>query len=209
MCVQPSEINFQLPSWIADFINNFSKIEDIQKRMSFVIEASGRNVAEQTGGPFAAAIFEKDSGRLVSLGVNLVTTEGMSILHAEMVAFAVSQKKLNTYDLGGRGMANHELVASAEPCAMCFGAIPWSGVRRVITGARDSDTRSIGFDEGPKMVNWKEELENRGIEVICDVQREEAASVLAEYSSYGGRIYNSRETSIENEVVKKSVGSVK
>lgn len=194
MCVQPSEIHFQLPSWIAGFINNFSIIEDIQKRMSFVIEASKRNVTEQTGGPFAAAIFEKDSGKLISLGVNLVTTEGISILHAEMVAFAVSQKKLGTYDLGGSGMANHELVTSTESCAMCFGAIPWSGVRQVITGARDSDARKIGFDEGPKMVNWKEELENRGIEVVCDVQREEAASVLTSYSSCGGRIYNARES---------------
>jgi hypothetical protein len=34
-----------------------------------------------------------------------------------------------------------------------FGAIPWSGVQRVIAGARDSDARSIGFDEGPEMKN--------------------------------------------------------
>ena len=126
--------------------------------------------------------------------MNRVTTQGLSILHAEMVAFAVAQKKLGTYDLGGAEMPAHELVASTEPCAMCFGATPWSGVKRIITGARDSDARKIGFDEGPKMVNWKEELNNRGIEVISEIQRQKAASVLIEYSSSRGKIYNSRES---------------
>jgi len=194
MCIQPSEIDFQLPSWIADFIKNVSAIANMEERMSFVIEASRRNVIEQTGGPFAAGIFEKDSGKLISLGVSLVTTQGISILHAEMVAFAVSQRKLGTYDLGGVGLSSHELVTSTEPCAMCMGAIPWSGVRRIITGARDSDAREIGFDEGPKMAGWEVEFDKRGIEVVPDIYRKEAASILIEYSSHGGQIYNSRES---------------
>ena len=152
------------------------------------------NVMEQTGGPFAAAIFERDSGKLVSLGVNLVETEKLSILHAEMVAFSVAQTKLGTYDLGAERLPAHELVTSTEPCAMCLGAIPWSGVRRVVAGARDSDARSIGFDEGPKMDCWQAALEQRGIEVICDIQREQAAAVLTEYLSRGCSIYNSRES---------------
>ena len=162
--------------------------------MAFVIEASRINVEQQTGGPFAAAIFERDSGKLVSLGINLVETEKLSILHAEMVAFAVAQAKLGTYDLGAEGLPAHELVTSTEPCAMCFGAISWSGVRRVVTGARDPDARSIGFDEGPKMTDWQSALEQRGIEVVRDIQREQAAAVLTDYLAGGGGIYNSRES---------------
>ncbi len=194
MFTQPSEICFQLPSWVADYIGNISVIGNLEERMLFVIEASRRNITEKTGGPFAAAIFEKDSGALISLGVNLVSTQGLSILHAEMVAFAVAQKKLGTYDLGGAGMPDHELVTSTEPCAMCLGATPWAGVKCVITGAQDSDARKIGFDEGPKVANWKEELKIRGIEVISEIHRQEAASVLIEYSSSQGKIYNSRES---------------
>jgi len=162
--------------------------------MSFVIEAAQRNISEGTGGPFAAAVFETDSGKLVSLGVNLVTSQGLSILHAEMVAFTLAQRKTGSYDLGRNDLPAHELVTSIEPCAMCFGAIPWSGVRRVIVGARDVDARSIGFDEGPKMKDWRTELEKRGIATICDINREAAAQVLINYSLQGGKIYNSRES---------------
>ena len=75
---------------------------------------------------------------------------------------------------------------------MCFGSIPWSGVRRVVTAARDEDARSIGFDEGPKLSQWQQALEARGIEVKTDVLRDAAADVLKLYASGQGIIYNSR-----------------
>jgi len=194
MFKQPDDIQFTMPAWITGYVQDCTCITDIETRMGFVIEAARQNVIQNTGGPFAAAIFEIDSGRLISLGVNLVTSEGLSILHAEMVAIAIAQKKLATYDLGGEGMARHELVTSTEPCAMCFGAIPWSGVKRVISGASDADARSIGFDEGPKLENWRAALSDRQIEVIADVKRQEARLVLNEYLQTGGQIYNSRES---------------
>lgn len=195
MSFQPGIIEIQLPEWIDRFLTGYpGYISSIQERMSFVIEAAQRNISKGTGGPFAAAVFETESGKLISLGVNLVTSQGLSILHAEMVAFALAQKKIGSYDLGRHDLAAHELVTSIEPCAMCFGAIPWSGVRRVIAGARDSDARSIGFDEGPKMKDWRIELEKRGIVTICDISREAATQVLLNYSLQGGKIYNSRES---------------
>ena len=197
MIKQPDKIQFSLPEWLSQFLQEREAINGIEDRMSFVIEAARRNIVEKTGGPFAAAIFEIGSGKLVSLGVNLVTTQGSSTLHAEMVAIMVAQKILGTYDLDSAGMTKHELVTSAEPCAMCFGAIPWSGVRRVVTAARDADARSIGFDEGPKVNDWQTALLDRQIEVICDVRRDEARQVLNEYSQSGGRIYNSRESSLK------------
>ena len=193
MFIQPSKITFRIPKWIETYSQSYLTTIDLTKRMQFVINASKKNVEERTGGPFAAAIFESDSGNLVSLGVNLVTTEGMSMLHAEIVAIAIAQQKLKTYDLGGQTVVNHELIASAEPCAMCFGAIPWSGVRRVITAAKDEDVRSIGFDEGPKPANWVESLNKRGIEVVENIGREKALAVLRLYMRSEGHIYNSRE----------------
>jgi len=189
---QPFKIEFSLPAWLYEFVNNVSVIPDIDDRVAFVIEASRRNIFEKTGGPFAAAVFEKDTGKLVSLGVNLVQKERLSILHAEMIAITLAQRKLGTYDLGADGLASHELVTSTEPCAMCFGAIPWSGVHRIVSSARDADARSVGFDEGPKLGDWRAALEQRGIEVICDVRRKEAMAVLSEYARTGGLIYNSK-----------------
>jgi len=161
--------------------------------MDFVISASRKNVEEGTGGPFAAAIFEIETGELVSLGVNLVMTQGMSFLHAEIVALAVAQRKLGCYDLGEVSATRYELLSSTEPCAMCLGAIPWSGIRQVVTAARDEDARAIGFDEGAKPENWIQSLNSRGINVIADIERESARSVLQLYSVQEGHIYNAEE----------------
>lgn len=194
MCTQLSRVEFELPSWLGPFMGAYITASSAAEKMGFVIEASRTNVIEGTGGPFAAAIFEIKTGKLVSLGVNLVTTGGLSILHAEIVAISVAQRILGTYDLGGIGLPDHTLVTSTEPCAMCFGAIPWSGVRQVVIGARSSDAQKIGFDEGPKTTHWRAELEKRGIQTICDVHRDFAAKVLVEYSQHNGRIYKSRES---------------
>jgi tRNA(Arg) A34 adenosine deaminase TadA len=75
---------------------------------------------------------------------------------------------------------------------MCYGAVVWSGVSRLVCGARKQDAEAIGFDEGPKPENWIAELEARGIHVITDVRREKATAVLRDYVKQGGIIYNSR-----------------
>jgi tRNA(Arg) A34 adenosine deaminase TadA len=188
----PVEICFSLPDWVAGYLDSCIPAETDQERMALVVEAARRNILEETGGPFAAAIFESRSGRLVSLGVNRVVPEGLSMLHAEMLAFSLAQRRLGSYDLGGPGLPSHELVTSTEPCAMCLGATCWAGVTRVVVAASDQDARSMGFDEGPKPVDWEAELAQRGIEVKTGVLRDRALAVLEAYRSMGGKIYNSR-----------------
>lgn len=193
MFKQPDSLKIELPAWVEAFAGSCTDTVDIERRMDFVISASRRNVEEKTGGPFAAAVFESKTGKLVSLGMNLVITQGLSMLHAEIVALSLAQRKLQTWDLGREGLPRHELVISAEPCAMCLGAIPWSGITRIVTAARDEDARHIGFDEGSKPENWKGTLEERGIEVISNINRDEARSVLELYRDIGGPVYNSRQ----------------
>jgi tRNA(Arg) A34 adenosine deaminase TadA len=193
MFQQPHDIHFTLPHWLETFAGSYRPSVVLGERMRFVIEASRKNVEEGTGGPFAAAVFDCGTGNLLSLGVNLVCTGRSSILHAEIVALALAQRKTGTYDLGGAGMPPYELATSTEPCAMCFGAIPWSGVRHLATAALDEDAGSIGFDEGPRPEDWIRELESRGIRVTTGVEREAARDVLRLYARNGGHIYNSRE----------------
>jgi tRNA(Arg) A34 adenosine deaminase TadA len=188
------EVGLRLPEWIEGFVSEgpegYPTVED---RMRLVVGLSRQNIRHGTGGPFGAAVFERESGRLVAPGVNVVVSSDCSVFHAEMVAIMVAQKVLGTFDLGGEGIPPCELVASAEPCAMCLGATPWSGVRSLVTGARDEDARAVGFDEGAKMDAWASSLEDRGITVKLNVLREEAADVLREYAARGGEIYNSRQ----------------
>lgn len=160
--------------------------------MAFVVEAARINIDHQCGGPFAAAIFEKDSGKLISLGTNLVTSHNNAILHAEIVAIILAQHRCNTFDLSSNTPVGYDLVSSSEPCAMCIGATNWSGVKRLVFGATISDAIAIGFDEGPVASNWREQMQQRGVEIVADVLREEAVQVLNHYHNIGGKLYNGR-----------------
>jgi len=183
-----------LPGWVEELIPDPERAyPTVEDRMRLVIELSRRNVAHGTGGPFGAGVFDLSTNRLVAPGVNLVTTTNLSTAHAEIVAIMIAQQVVGHFDLGGQGRPPYELVASTEPCAQCFGSVPWSGVRRLACGARDEDARAIGFDEGPKMSGWIPALEQRGISVMRDVCRDEAATVLEEYAGRGGVIYNARQ----------------
>ena len=171
------EVALRLPDWVGETLADrvYPTVED---RMRLAVELSRLNVRHGTGGPFGAAIFERETGELLAPGVNLVVGSNCSVAHAEMVAIMVAQQTIEDFDLGGEDRPPYELVASTEPCAMCLGATPWSGVRCLVCGARDEDASAIGFDEGEKPAGWVTALERRGITVVRDVLREEAASVL-------------------------------
>jgi tRNA(Arg) A34 adenosine deaminase TadA len=161
--------------------------------MRLAIELSRQIVERGTGEPFAAAVFDLSTDRLVASGVKLVTATTLSAAQAGIVAIMIAQRILGDFDLGGRGRPPYELVASTKPCAQCFGVVPWSVVRRLACGARDKDASEIGFDGGPKMADWVSSLERRDISVVRDVHRAEAAAVLLEYAEGGGAIYNARQ----------------
>jgi len=163
-------------------------LSDDRKAMVLAIALAAENVRCGTGGPFGAVVVARDRNELISVGVNLVTASGLSIAHAEMVALSLAQQRLGTWNLASQGSL--ALVTSCEPCAMCFGAIPWSGVRELVCGARKHDAEAAGFDEGAKPGNWIQSLKERGIEVHQDLMRAEAAELLRRYGASGGEIYN-------------------
>jgi tRNA(Arg) A34 adenosine deaminase TadA len=187
----------QLPDWIDVFLPDPDKVyPTVEDRMRLVIELSRLNFVHGTGGPFGAGIFDLDTHKLIAPGVNLVVCFNCCVLHAEIVALMIAQQVTQCYDLAGEGMPPCEMVVSTEPCAMCLGAIPWSGIRRLVCGARDEDARSIGFDEGEKVPDWIGALAKRNISVERNVCRLEARAVLREYFETGGIIYNSRQQQI-------------
>lgn len=183
------DVLLRLPPWVAEMCSPGGHFASIEDRMGLVIDLARRNVAAGTGGPFGAAVFDVKNGTLIAPGVNLVMATNTAVAHAEMVAIAVAGRVLGSFDLGTEPT---ELVTSVEPCAMCLGTVPWSGVERMVCGARDEDARAIGFDEGDKPGQWSEQLKSRGIEVVMDVRRQEAVAVLLAYTQAGGVIYNGR-----------------
>lgn len=161
--------------------------------MREVIRFSRLNIEHGTGGPFAAGVFESESGRLVTIGVNRVIASGCSSAHAEVVALSLAQQQIGNFDLGGARQASHQLVVNWRPCAMCYGALIWSGVRSLVIAGSGPELEEItGFDEGPIHPEWREELARRDIELIDNVLTGEACEVFRMFKASGALVYNGR-----------------
>ncbi|HUG02407.1 MAG TPA: nucleoside deaminase [Longimicrobiales bacterium] len=183
-------ITIDHPPWLEREIDWALRLSTVHERMRWVIELVEEQVRRGTGGPFAAAVFEAESGALVGVGLNRVVPLNNCCLHAEVVAIMVAQARVGSYSLGRDGMPVHELVTSCDPCAMCVGAAFWSGVGRIVAGADRDDAMAQGFDEGPVFSETYAYLAERGVQVERGVCRDEAAAVLERYVRGGGEIYN-------------------
>ncbi len=178
-------LELELPDWTNALLTPAKHFLGERERMLLAVELARGNVRARTGGPFGAAVFERSSGAVCGIGVNLVLALNNSVLHAEVVALMQAERELGRFDLG----KGYELVTSCEPCAMCLGALHWSGVGRLVIGARREDVERIRFDEGPVFPASYEYLEARGLSIVRDVCRAESVAVLEEYARSGGRIY--------------------
>lgn len=178
------------PEWVAGVVDHARSYRDDREKMRLAITVARENVEHGSGGPFGAAIFERDTGRLVAVGMNSVVRLGNSTLHGEMMAFMMAQQAVGSFSLNAPGLPVHELFTSCEPCAMCLGATLWSGVRRVVYGAGREDASRLDFEEGPVFPASYKYLEDRGIEIVRDLLRDEARAVLELYRSRNGTIYN-------------------
>jgi len=185
-----SLVHVDYPSWVEGVVDWNGHYGTDEEKMHLAISIARQNVLASTGGPFGAAVFESETGRLISVGMNSVVRLNNSTLHAEMVAFMTAQARLGSYTLAGADMPAHELFSTCEPCAMCLGATLWSGVRRVVCGATREDVESLQFDEGPVFPASYRYLEERGVQVTRSVLREDARDVLNLYRDMSGPIYN-------------------
>ncbi|MFJ4938666.1 nucleoside deaminase [Streptomyces pseudovenezuelae] len=177
------EYHVSLPAWIDDELADVpAAVATREDRMRLVHRLADRNWREGNGGPFAALVAERDSGRIVSVGVNVVLSSGVSSAHAEVVALGLAQLATGSWDLGGDGLPSHELVVNWRPCVQCYGATMWSGVRGLVVAGQGPELEEITtFDEGPVGSDWAQQFETRGIEVVRDVLRDEALAVFRDY----------------------------
>jgi tRNA(Arg) A34 adenosine deaminase TadA len=183
-----AQVHLTLPAWIHQEIDADAVYPDDDTRMALVIGLARRNVELATGGPFGAAVFDGD-GRIVSIGVNRVTTQNCSLAHAEIMAFMTAQSRLQRFRLNEDGR-RYVLATSAQPCCQCYGASFWAGIDEMLIGARSEDVMELTeFDEGPLPADWTGELVRRGIAVKRDVMRQTAREVLAFYRDSGGISY--------------------
>lgn len=77
------------------------------------------------------AIIEKD-GQIIGRGHNLTETLKDPTAHAEMLAIKQAARTL-----GGWRLTGCNLFVTAEPCAMCAGAIVWARIKKLYIGTMD------------------------------------------------------------------------
>ena len=183
-------IQIHLPEWLTAFERELpGNLVGAKSRMAVAISLSEQNVHHQTGGPFGALVVHEKTGEVIAMAVNRVEPQRCSSAHAEVLALTLAQQRLGTWNLADPSLPALQLVTSCEPCAMCAGAIPWSGVRSVLCGATKADAESAGFDEGDRPLEWVDQLRRRGIMVTTELLRDEAKLVLQQYAKRGQTIY--------------------
>ena len=179
-----AQLHLTLPPWVHEAIDADRAYADADAQVALAIELSRLNVERASGGPFGAAVFN-EAGRLVGVGVNRVVAHHCSAAHAEVLALATSQQRLQRFRLnldGGR----FRLATSAQPCAMCYGALIWAGIDELLIAATADDVQTLaGFDEGPLPADWQGELVKRAIVVRTGLLRDHARDVLRDYGQDG------------------------
>ncbi len=179
------------PAWLDDVLDFSARFTSDAEQVALAIRLANENVDRATGGPFGAAVFEAVSGKLVSVGVNLVEPSSNVALHAEVVALMFAGRALGTFSLASPpNRVAYVLATSCAPCAMCLGAVHWTGVSRVVAGATLEDATAVGFDEGPVFPESLAYLERNGTVCVEGVERASALAVLQRYVALGRAVYN-------------------
>lgn len=188
----PASYTVALPTWLVNELPDLpARLTGHEEQMRLVNALADRNWREGNGGPFAAIVVDHVTGELISVGVNVVLSTGISSGHAEVTALGLAQQALGTWDLGAdRDLA---LVTNWRPCVQCYGAAMWSGVRHLVVAGDGPELEQLtGFDEGPMVPDWAAQFESRGIEVVQGMGRDDALAVYAAYGASDAVVYNAR-----------------
>ena len=110
-----------------------------ERLLRLAIEVSSRS-REHGNHPFGAVLADED-GEVLLEAENSVVTTGDVTGHAEtnLIRTASSTLPLEV-------LARATMYSSAEPCAMCAGAIYWGGVGRLVYAMAETDLLALTGD---------------------------------------------------------------
>ena len=108
--------------------------------MHMALREASRGMRGGQGGPFGACIVRTDS--IVAVASNRVLASGNPTQHAEVVAIGRAANNLGTHILKGC-----TIYSTTEPCPMCFSAIHWAQIDRIVFGTGIADVKRLGFNE--------------------------------------------------------------
>lgn len=135
------------------------------------IEEARAGAGAGHGGPFGVVVVR--NSEIVAIAHNTVLGDNDPTQHAEIRAISAAAKKCGSYDLSG-----HEIYSTTEPCPMCFAAIHWARIDRLVYGTDIEDARKLGFNELTVPARRMKEIGNSPVKIYGGFMREECERLL-------------------------------
>lgn len=125
--------------------------------------------------PYGAVIVKDNE--IIGRSDALVPVSKTEFSHTELRAIEDAMENLGGHLCaeGGKGVT---IYSSCEPCAMCMGAILYTGIDRLVYGATLEDSKKCVNEILAKSKDVANACSNRKIEIVSEYQREEAVKVL-------------------------------
>ena len=142
-------------------------------RLAFAVAERSREGGDH---PFGAILVDPDGVVLLEVGNGFSREGGDRTAHAERLLAAHAK----VFDQGL--LARCTLYSSAEPCAMCAGAIYWSGIGRLVYGQSEAGLKRVtgNHSENPTLdlpCRVVFAAGQRQVEVVGPLLEEEAAAL--------------------------------
>ena len=130
-----------------------------------IVVKEAKKTAQDGEAPIAAMIVQ--GNQILGMGVNTKISEQSGFTHAELNALLKAKPKL------GRKPENVVLYSTLEPCAMCLGAILFSGIRTVVYGASDPEGGAVEmFRNHPTYSRWIPKVVSGILQDECEALKE-------------------------------------
>jgi guanine deaminase len=155
-------------------------MENHEQFLKEAIKLAKDNVKSGKGGPFGAVVVK--NGKIVSTGVNMVTSTNDPTAHAEIVAIRDACNKLNSFQLD-----DCVIYASCEPCPMCLGAIYWARPKMLVFAAENTDAAKAGFDDSFIYKEIPLPIEKRSIPTL-KIRPKEACEPFDEWINFESKV---------------------
>lgn len=133
--------------------------------------------------PFGSCIVSS-GGNVVACGHNKVLKTNDPTDHAEIVAIKKAVQP-HRYSF----LKNCTIYSTTEPCLMCFGAIHWARIKRLVYGTSLDIPAECGFNELKIYNKQLKEITGSKIEIVPGVLEKECEQLFKDWKRYHGGTY--------------------
>jgi guanine deaminase len=148
--------------------------------MRRAIAEARAHLAAMDGGPFGACLVQGDA--VLAVAHNTVLKDLDPTCHGETNAIRLAARKLKNYDLSGC-----DIYSTTEPCPMCFAAIHWARIGRLIYGTAIIEVAQLGFNELTLDNRQMRDLGRSPVAIYPGFLADECRQLLAEWARMPGR----------------------